>query len=109
VSAEWSRLGGKSGFDALVLHLGREPGQGLEARAQPEPHHPDEAPALERAEVAELEVEGGWSSVRNSIDDPFDEGAIDAADESNCQVQIGGRRPAELGRGFGASGNKGGQ
>ena len=109
MSAEWSLLGGKSGFDALVLNLSCESGQGLEARAQPEPHHPDEATALERAEVAELEVEGGWSSVRKSVDDPLDERAIDASDESNGEVQIGGRRPAELGRGFGASGNKGGQ
>jgi hypothetical protein len=105
---ECSLLGGESSVDALLLDLSREPGQGLEARAQPEPHHPDHAPALEGAEVTKLEVEAGWSPDRNPVGDALDKCAIDGAYESNGEMQVGGGRPAELRRGFGAGGNKGG-
>jgi hypothetical protein len=61
------------------------------------PYNAHQAPSLERAELAQLDIDGAQAKVDQPIGDPFDETAIGAADESDRQVQVVSGCPAKAG------------
>jgi hypothetical protein len=74
------------------------------AGAHLEPHDADGPPALERSNLAELQLK---AAERQRFEAPCDlvhDFAPDAADETDRQVEILGRRPAKLWRSRRASG-----
>src|SRR5260370_4795296 len=83
---------------ALAVNPAGKRRQRPRAGRQPLPYRAPQPPSLERAEVAELEIEGAQANVDQPIGDPFDEPTIGAPDESDRQVQIVGGRPTKARR-----------
>src|SRR6266851_8467172 len=93
-----SLLARQSGGLALGVNPAGKRRQRPRARTQALPYHAHQPPSLERAEVAELEIEGAKAKVDQPIGDPFDETTIGAADESDRQMQVVGGRPTKARR-----------
>ena len=66
------------------------------ARAELQPDHADEPPALERSDLAQLELQATQRQAFQPPGDLVHHLALDAADEPDRQVQVLGRRPAKL-------------
>lgn len=106
---ECSLLGVQAGTPAFGLNPSGQSSCSVRAGAEPEPHHTHEPAALECADVAQLELEPGERLRPEPIGDFFNELAIDAADESDGEVQVGRGRPPEVGLDSGARGDESAQ
>ena len=94
---------------ALGVHQPGEPAGSITPRAQPQPHHARQPPALERADIAKLEVKTRRPHSLDVVGDALHQPAIDTAHEPDSEVEVGGRRPAERRRQRGAFGNESAQ
>lgn len=104
-----SRLRLQARAHTCSFDMGREVGGALCARAKPDPDNTHEAAALERAELAELDFKSTRDGAAQALGEPIDEIRLNAAEEADSDVEIGGWNPAEGRRPGGALGEIAGQ
>ena len=94
------------GLNARRLDFGRESRRRLGSRPQSKPDHANETSTLEGTQLAQVQIKGGQGPGGQPFRNLLDDNALDVADETDGQVEIGGRRPAEVRRGLRTPGDK---
>ena len=82
---------------ALRVDLSRQGRRLFGTCAEAKPDHADGATTPERPDTVQPELESGQPPGAQPIRDRLDDRAIDAADKAEGEVQVFGRRPAEVG------------